>query len=103
MHFIALFFVGALLCNSVPHLVAGLQGKPFPTPFAKPHGVGDSSSLVNFGWGFLNLIVGIGMLLRNPLLPDFNANLIGLLAGSLVIGLYASLHFGKVQRDKMGS
>ena len=43
MHNVTLFFCGMLLCNCVPHLVCGLQGEPFPTPFEKPHGVGFSS------------------------------------------------------------
>jgi hypothetical protein len=51
MSFIALFFAGALLCNSVPHLIAGVSGMPFPSPFATPHGVGGSPPLVNFWWG----------------------------------------------------
>lgn len=42
---LAPFFAGAFLCNALPHLAAGLQGRPFPTPFATPHGVGDSPPL----------------------------------------------------------
>ncbi|HEY4169248.1 MAG TPA: hypothetical protein VGM96_20835 [Reyranella sp.] len=30
MIWIALFFAGAFLCNSLPHLAAGLQRRPFP-------------------------------------------------------------------------
>ncbi len=36
MDYIAVFFAGAFLCNSLPHLACGLSGAPFPTPFAKP-------------------------------------------------------------------
>lgn len=45
---IANFFAGLFLCNGVPHTVAGLSGRSFPTPFAKPPGKGLSSPLVNF-------------------------------------------------------
>jgi hypothetical protein len=48
MNSVALFFAGAFLCNSIPHLTKGLQGEPFPSPFAKPPGKGNSSPLVNF-------------------------------------------------------
>ena len=34
-HLIAYFFGGALLMNSIPHLVAGVSGSPFQTPFAR--------------------------------------------------------------------
>ena len=46
MHYLALFFIGAFFSNCLPHLTSGSQGRPFPTPFATPHGVGDSSPLV---------------------------------------------------------
>jgi hypothetical protein len=100
MNYVALFFAGAFLCNSIPHLVAGLQGAPFPSPFAKPRGVGDSSPLVNFLWGFFNLLAGLVLLARNPVSLGLNAEFLTLLAGALAIGLQLSLHFGKVQRDK---
>lgn len=51
MKFVAFFLAGALLCNGIPHLSSGLTGSPFPTPFAKPRGVGASPPLVNFFWG----------------------------------------------------
>ncbi|MEJ0066167.1 MAG: hypothetical protein WDM85_12710 [Caulobacteraceae bacterium] len=55
---------GAFLCNSIPHLAAGLRGEVFPTPFAKPRGKGPSSALVNFYWGAANLALGLFILLR---------------------------------------
>jgi hypothetical protein len=63
-HFIAYFFGGAFLINSVPHLVAGVSGSPFQTPFASPPGEGLSSSLVNVLWGTFNLVVAYLLLLR---------------------------------------
>lgn len=39
MIYVTLFFAGVFLCNAVPHLAAGLQGQPFPTPFARPRGM----------------------------------------------------------------
>ncbi|GLS43354.1 hypothetical protein [Methylobacterium brachythecii] len=48
---------GVVLANAVPHLVCGLQGRPFQSPFAKPPGVGLSSSTVNVAWGFANLVI----------------------------------------------
>ncbi|MGC9198477.1 MAG: hypothetical protein ACP5E5_05990 [Acidobacteriaceae bacterium] len=56
------FLSGALLANGVPHFVQGLSGVPFPTPFASPPGVGDSSPLGNALWGFGNLAAGAVLL-----------------------------------------
>ncbi|PLZ04274.1 hypothetical protein CY652_00945 [Burkholderia sp. WAC0059] len=100
MHYIGLIFSGMLLCNCLPHLASGLQGQPFPTPFAKPRGVGDSSPLVNFVWGFGNLVVGLALLAHHPVTIGLNADWIAVLAGAAAIGLHLALHFGKVRRER---
>lgn len=97
MLFIAAFFAGAFLCNAIPHLAAGLQGQSFPTPFAKPRGIGNSPPLLNFLWGALNTALG-GYLLAIALegLSDVAAwILVGL--GALALGTHLSLHFGRVR------
>src|SRR5262245_7437062 len=58
-HYVALFFAGAFLVNSVPHFTNGVSGRPFPSPFASPPGQGLSSPVVNVWWGSFNLIVGL--------------------------------------------
>ncbi len=63
-HSLAWFFAGALLMNSIPHLVAGVSGSPFQSPFATPPGKGLSSAMVNVLWGEFNLIVAYLLLLR---------------------------------------
>lgn len=62
--YLAYFFGGAFLSNALPHLGVGISGRPFQTPFAKPSGVGLSSSLVNVLWGFFNLAVAYLLLCR---------------------------------------
>lgn len=91
------FFAGALLCNCVPHLAAGLQGMSFPTPFAKPRGVGTSSAPVNFLWGLLNILLGAYLLWRHPVAMEPSASLLTLFLGVLVMGVYLSVHFAKVR------
>lgn len=54
--YLAIFFGGAFLANSLPHLANGTSGRSFQTPFAKPPGRGLSSSTVNVLWGFFNLV-----------------------------------------------
>lgn len=53
--FVAHFFGGAFLANTVPHLVAGIAGQPLQTPFASPPFRGVSSSHVNVAWALANL------------------------------------------------
>ena len=100
MHYVTLFFCGMLLCNCIPHLVCGLEGRPVPTPFAKPRGIGFSPPLVNFVWGFVNLAVALVLLARHPFTLEAAADLVSMLAGALVIGLYLAHHFGAVQAKR---
>lgn len=98
MNYVAIFFAGAFLCNSVPHLVAGLQGASFQSPFATPRGVGLSSPLVNFLWGMFNLIVGALLLSTYPIGIGFTTGFAVLIAGALATGTYLAWHFGSVRR-----
>src|ERR671936_355894 len=56
--YVARFFAGAFLANAVPHFVAGVQGRRFPSPFASPPGRGESSPVVNVVWGAANAAAG---------------------------------------------
>ncbi|HEY2257521.1 MAG TPA: hypothetical protein VGI11_17940 [Variovorax sp.] len=98
--YIANFFAGAFLCNCVPHLVAGLQGAAFPTPFATPRGVGESSALVNFLWGLLNLVAGLFLLWLHPLALNPGPSALLFLLGALLLGCYLAIHFGKVRAER---
>ena len=64
MTFVAYFFGGAFLANAIPHLVSGMCGRPFQSPFAKPPGEGLSSSTVNVLWGAFNAAVAYALLVR---------------------------------------
>jgi hypothetical protein len=97
----SVFVAGAFLCNAVPHLVAGVQGNLFPTPFATPRGIGDSSSGINFLWGFANFVAGTILLSRHPVTMGLNIHFLALLLGAFVMGVFASQHFGKVRRDRL--
>ncbi len=63
-HLIAYFFGGAFLANAIPHLVSGISGSPFQSPFAKPPGEGLSSATVNVLWGTFNLVVAYLLVVR---------------------------------------
>lgn len=98
MDYVARLLAGALLCNCIPHLACGLRGEVFPTPFAKPHGRGPSSPLVNVLWGAFNFALGAWLLANYPVTPGLDPGFGALMLGALAIGVYLSLHFGKVRR-----
>jgi hypothetical protein len=100
VNYLADFFAGAFLSNCLPHLLCGLQGVPFPSPFSKPRGVGDSSPLVNFLWGSLNLLAGLILLSRNPVSIGLSGEFAALVVGFLMLGVFCSLHFGKVRQGR---
>lgn len=61
-HVVAYFFGGAFLANFVPHFVAGVSGRWFPSPFATPPFRGRSSPAVNVLWGLFNLALAYALL-----------------------------------------
>ncbi|MGD0734121.1 MAG: hypothetical protein ABR976_03200 [Terracidiphilus sp.] len=63
-HYVSYFFGGAFLSNTLPHLVNGISGRPFQSPFAKPPGEGLSSSTVNVLWGLFNLAIAYLLIYR---------------------------------------
>ncbi|MFM6996791.1 MAG: hypothetical protein ACKOXL_06835 [Limnohabitans sp.] len=90
------FFAGAFLCNSIPHLVAGLQGRKFPTPFAIPATIGYSSALTNTLWGIFNAVVGLLLVSAAPLTIGLNTGCISALLGAVGVGIFIAKHFGRV-------
>lgn len=81
--YVAHFLAGAFLVNGIPHLVNGVSGRRFQSPFASPPGVGESSALVNVLWGFANVVIGYG------LLAGIGSFAFGLSLDALVVGLGA--------------
>jgi len=95
--YVAVFFGGLFFANGIPHLLNGLQGRKFPTPFAKPPGRGESSSLANTLWGAFNLIIAWVLLCQ---VVRFDIHSITEFAvafvGGLLISLFLAWNFGKV-------
>ena len=96
-HFIAWFFGGAFLANTIPHLVNGISGRPFQSPFASPPGQGLSSSLVNVLWGMFNLVVAyvlVARVGRFELRQTKHVVVLGV--GMLVMAIMLARAFGKL-------
>jgi hypothetical protein len=95
-HDIAYFFGGAFLANTIPHLVNGISGLPFQSPFASPPGQGLSSSTVNVLWGMFNLVVGyllVARVGRFDLRRTRHVVTLGIAA--LLMALMLARHFGE--------
>jgi hypothetical protein len=90
------FFGGAFLANAIPHVVSGMMGRPFQSPFAKPPGEGLSSSTVNVLWGFLNIVIGYLLVCR---IGDFGlrntGDVVAFGAGAFLIALLSARLFGR--------
>jgi hypothetical protein len=96
MHELAWFGGGVFLANATPHVVSGLMGRPFQSPFAKPRGEGLSSSTVNVAWGFANLVVAYLLICRvGEFDPRTTADAAALGLGMLLLSLPLARHFGR--------
>jgi hypothetical protein len=93
--YISYFFGGVFLANAIPHMVSGMMGRAFQSPFAKPPGEGLSSSTVNIVWGFFNAVVAYLLIFHVGVfdlhsIPDVFA--VGM--GAFLIALFSARHFG---------
>ncbi|WP_428263780.1 hypothetical protein [Haliangium sp.] len=68
-HVVSYLFGGAALANTLPHLLSGIAGRSFQSPFASPPGVGLSPAPTNVVWGLINLFVAYLLLVQ---VGDFN-------------------------------
>jgi hypothetical protein len=97
LHYLAWLFGGLFLTNAVPHTVAALMGRSFQSPFAKPPGVGLSSSTVNMLWGAANLALAWLMLARVGAFDIRRLDCaLSLFLPMLLGGLFLSRRFGRI-------
>lgn len=95
MHDVSYFFGGAFLVNALPHLVSGVMGHSFQSPFAKPPGQGLSSSTVNVLWGFFNFAVAYVLLCRVGSFDIHSTTHVAVAGlGILLTGIMLARHFG---------
>ena len=96
LHDLSYFAGGLFSANSIPHLVSGVMGRPFQSPFAKPPGKGLSSSTINVLWGTTNLVFAYVLIFRVgtfDVRDTWDASSAG--AGALLISLLLARHFGQ--------
>lgn len=91
----AYFLGGGLLANAVPHLVRGMTGHSFQSPFATPPGQGLSSSTVNVLWGFFNLAAAYGLLFWVGSFSPKSFDVLAAAIGAILVGVFSARHFGQ--------
>lgn len=97
MSYLAHFFAGFFLANAIPHMTAGMMGRPFQSPFARPPGRGLSSSLTNVLWGWFNVAVGWAMLFKVGAFDPRALDDVGVTsAGALICAIFLARHFGSL-------
>ncbi|HEY0211320.1 hypothetical protein GTU79_15805 [Sodalis ligni] len=90
------FFGGMFVSNAIPHLVSGMMGRSFQSPFASPPGQGLSSSTVNVLWGAVNIALGYLLIYR---VGDFDLRVTGDAGtaglGALLMAIISARLFGR--------
>jgi hypothetical protein len=97
-NYIACFFAGMFLANTVPHFVHGISGDPFPSPFAHPPGKGLSSPTVNVLWALVNLVAGYLLFRVGKVCSGGSPALLVFFAGVAAISIMLSIQFQNKQR-----
>jgi hypothetical protein len=92
-HYLAAFFAGAFLANTVPHFIHGVSGDSFPSPFSHPPGKGLSSPTVNVLWACFNLLIGYILLRVSKTSVQNKFSLLVLFLGILAMSVQLSIVF----------
>jgi hypothetical protein len=97
--YIASFFAGIFLANTIPHFVQGISGNKFPSPFSKPSGRGLSSPIVNVLWGLFNFLIGYLLLGVGQVSSGNTPSLLVFFVGVIAISIISSINFQKKVRE----
>ncbi len=98
--FIIAFAFGFSVTNSLPHIIPGIHGKPFYSPFATPPARGKSSAVVNVLWGFANLVVAYILLVGTDIYLRNYVEGICFLLGILATALTLAITFSKNRENE---
>jgi|CXWK01.1.fsa_nt_gi hypothetical protein len=87
------FLVGVFATNSIPHIVNGLSGRRFRTPFVPINGTKLSSPVVNVLWGAANVAIAWWLNTISPLATPLYAAV-----GAIVTGVALAILFTRDNR-----
>jgi hypothetical protein len=92
-HYLLAFLAGMFLMNVLPHLIKGVTGTAFPTPFSDPPGRAPSSPTLNVIWAFINLAIGSSLFHFFKIGKRSPRTWLVLMIGALAIALQLASHF----------
>jgi hypothetical protein len=102
-HSLGCFFGGAFFANALPHLTAGVSGRPLPTPFASPPFKGLSSPVVNVVWALVNLAVAYLLVQRVGSFDVRSWPHVGVcFAGFCAMALQCARSLGRLRKEGAG-
>lgn len=93
-HYLYAFIVGGIVVNCLPHLINGISGRPFPSPFSDPPGIGLSSPLLNILWALINVAVAFAFFYFGKLSQRDKSIGIGYFVGAVAMAFYLAHYFG---------
>ena len=95
-HYIFAFIAGGLYINVLPHFINGISGRPFPSPFSDPPGVGLSSPVQNVVWALINFLIASAFVYFGKLDRCNRAICASYFVGGLAMAFYLANYFGKL-------
>ncbi len=95
-HYIYAFIAGGIFVNFLPHFINGISGKPFPSPFSDPPGVGVSSPLSNIVWAAINFLIAYAFVHFGKLSQRSRNITIAYIAGGFSMAFYLANYFGNL-------
>jgi len=93
-NYLAALAAGFFLANAIPHMVSGMTGQEFPSPFGDPPGVGLSSPTQNVIWALINLVVGYLLVRAGKVSSKNTITMVLMFIGISICALMCASTFG---------
>lgn len=95
-HYILAFLSGGIFVNFIPHFINGVSGRPFPSPFSDPPGVGVSSPVSNIVWALINFLLAYAFTYFGKLNQRSKSIPIAYLFGGFAMAFYLANYFSNM-------
>ena len=100
--YFAHFLGGAFFANTLPHLIAGINGLPLQSPLASPPFRGLSSPTVNVAWALANLAFAYFLLVRvGPLDVRNWSDAVVCFVGFAVMAFQCARSLGRLRKETL--
>ncbi len=93
-NYLAALAGGFFTANIIPHLVKGMTGQEFPSPFGVPSGVGLSTPIENVIWAMINLTLSYVLLRVSKVKFDNTISMVLVFLGVALCAFMCASNFG---------